>query len=148
MKLDTLSYAYPYQAEKNKLFDVLMDQQLKYFNYYDKSITELHEGQEITVEMKTGKGDATATTKVKILKIIPNELFQLQTSRAGENSIIQTFEFIKDFRDNKEKLVCKQASDTDGKTSQNYFFLGAMVYKMFYKSSMKKKLMQLDKMAQ
>lgn len=147
MKLDTLSYAYPYQAEKSKLFDVLMDQQLKYFNYYDKSIKELHEGQEITVEMKTGKGDATATTKVKILKIVPNELFQLQTSRAGEHNIIQTFEFIKDPRDNKEKLICKQVSDVNGK-SQNYFFLGAIFYKIFYKSNMKKKLMQLDKMAQ
>lgn len=148
MKLDTLSYAYPYQAQKNKLFDVLMEQQLKYFNYYDKNIKQLHEGQEITVEMKTGKGDATATTKVKIVKIIPNKLFQLQTSRAGEDNIIQTFEFIKDSRDNKEKLVCKQASDLNGKESKNYFFLGAIVYKIFYKSNMKKKLMQLDKMAQ
>lgn len=145
MKLDTLTYAYPYQAQKEKLFAVLMDQQLKYFNYYDKNITQLGEGQEIAVKTKMDRGDEIITTQVKIIKIIPNELFQLQTSRPGQNDIIQSFKFIDEDR---PKLVCSQVSQLNGQESKNYFFLGAIIYKMLYKSNMKKKMGQLDKLAQ
>ena len=73
MKLDTLTYKYNYESSTQNLFQTLLDEQLKYFQYHDPNIAELKEGQQIDVHLKTKIRQYDSPTKMKITKIVPNK---------------------------------------------------------------------------
>lgn len=146
MRADTLTYRYLYQASQDKLYQTLLDQQLRYFKQHDPSIISLHEGDEISTNLKTKIRNLESETTIKVTKIIPNEEFQLETHQPGNHNITQTFKFDKN-PNGKNELVYSEKTNIDTVRGQSYFFLTALLYKFFYNRGMKKKLQYLDKIA-
>ena len=146
MKLDTLTYKYNYESSTQNLFQTLLDEQLKYFQYHDPNIAELKEGQQIDVHLKTKIRQYDSPTKMKITKIVPNKEFQLVTDQVGDHDITQTFKFVKGNK-NQNQLVYSEQTNVKGARSQGVFFMTGLLYKFFYDRAMKKKFIQLDKMA-
>lgn len=146
MRADTLTYRYLYEASQDKLYETLLNQQLKYFKSHDENITSLHEGDEISTNLKTKIRNLDSATTIKITKIVPNKEFQLETHQPGNHNITQTFKFDKNVN-GKNELVYSEKTNIDTVRGQSYFFLTALLYKFFYNRGMKKKLQYLDKIA-
>lgn len=146
MKTDTLTYRYVYQAPKEKLYQTLLDEQLKYFNSHDASIKTLHEGDQVNTSLKTKIQKLESSTTIKVTKIVPNKEFQLETHQAGNHNITQTFKFDKNVN-GKDELVYSERTNINTVRGQSYFFLTALIYKFFYNRGMKKKLQYLDRLA-
>lgn len=141
MSPDTLTYKYKYQASKEKLFQTLLNEQLKYFSMHDSSIKSLHVGDEIKTTLQTKLQNLDSVTTMKITKIVPNKIFQMVTHQPNGNDIVQTFAF------KQNELVYSEKTKLHTVRSQTYFFLVALVYKFFYNRGMKKKLQYLDQLA-
>ena len=146
MRADTLTYRYFYQAEPARLYQTLLDEQLKYFSCHDPRIKQLHVGDEITTSLKTKLQKLDSITTMKVTKIIPNKEFQLLTHQAGNHNITQTFEFKKN-ANGKNELVYSEQTNIQTIRGQSYFFLTALLYKWFYNRGMKRKLQYLDQLA-
>lgn len=145
MNTDTLSYRYFYQADAKKMYQTLLEQQLKYFRMHDPQIKELKVGDRIQTTLRTKMNNASTTT-MEITKIEPNREFQMVTHQAGDHDITQTFKFLKSPNDNNELLYSEKTNITTVR-GQSYFFLAKLLYKFFYNRNMKRRLEQLDRLA-
>ncbi|RVU69979.1 MULTISPECIES: DUF3284 domain-containing protein [Lactobacillus] len=146
MRADTLTYRYFYQASPQKLFQTLLDQQLKYFQAHDAKIKNLHVGDEIQTTLKTKLQKLDSVIRMKITKIDPGREFQLQTLQSHNHTITQTFKFEKS-PNGRNQLLYSEQTNVQTVRGQSYFFLAALLYKFFYNRGMKKRLQYLDQLA-
>lgn len=146
MRLDTLTYKYCYESSPKSMFEALMEEQLKYFNYHDPKIHHLYVGQEISTTLQTKLNKLDSQTKIKITEIKPEKIFQLETHQPDNHNIIQTFEFKKNNK-GKNEVVYSEKTKLNNARSYSFFFLAAIVYKFFYNRGMHKKMQYLDTLA-
>ncbi len=146
MRPDTLTYHYLYQASPAKMYQTLLEQQLKYFQAHDPKIIHLHVGDKIRTTLKTKLNKLDSTTTMKITQIVPGKIFQMQTMQPGDHTITQTFKFGKN-QNGKNMLTYSEQTDIHTVHGQNYFFFTILLYKFFYNRGMKKRMQYLDHLA-
>lgn len=145
MRTDTLSYKYHYQAKKTDLFQVLIREQLGYFRRNDPSIKELKPGTTIETHLQTKLNKIQTENSMTIKNIIPNELFQLETTQQG-GVIVQTYQFEQDRRGKERVVYSERNTFSESRSQMNFMVMGGL-YKFFYNRGIKKRIQYLDNLA-
>ncbi|WP_137625446.1 DUF3284 domain-containing protein [Lactiplantibacillus pingfangensis] len=146
MRTDTLSYKYPYQANRAAIYRVLVQEQLAYFQRTDPSIKSLSPGTKIIAQLKTKMSKQPVQDYMMVKDMVPNELFQLETQQPA-GSIIQTFKFMKNRR-GQAVLAYSEQNVFDNNRSQTNFMMFGLLYKFFYNRGVRKRMAYLDNLAQ
>ena len=145
MRTDTLSYKYHYQAKPTDFFNVILKEQLQYFQRTDPSIKLLKPGTTIEAHLQTKMNKIQTENKMSVKQIVPNQLFQLETQQTG-GTITQTFELDQDRHGKNRVIYSEQNNFEQGRNQMNFVFMGAL-YKFFYNRGIKKRMQFLDKLA-
>ncbi|WP_162921746.1 DUF3284 domain-containing protein [Listeria costaricensis] len=144
MRTDTLRYKYQMKAAREAVYQILLKEQLAYFQKADPSIVELEQGTKITCYLSTKmRGVVESTMEIK--EIIPEKRIQFKTAYlSGE--ILQTYEFL-----TNKAGVCQlvySEQNTFNKTRSQYgFMVMGLLYKFFYNRGIAKRMKYLDELA-
>lgn len=145
MARQVLSYQKNITGDILQVFQTVLNEQLKYFQFYDKTIKSLFEGLVIKKDFYTKTTKEQIKGSITITKIIPNQQFQI-CSQYGQNKIIQTFDFIT----NEQQTLIKYQEENmfNKKINKINFNLISIFYRFFFKYQMKKRMIFIEKQTQ
>lgn len=145
MSTDTLQYKYSYKSDAEKIFKVLVEEQLKYFQKNDPTITCLEDGTTIDCHLTTKMQQLPVASTMEVKKIVSNKLFQTETEHPS-GKIIQTYEFLTN-KKGKNLLIYSEKNTFDKTKNQFGFIIVGLLYKFFYNRGIAKRLKYIDGLA-
>ncbi|PQF22528.1 DUF3284 domain-containing protein [Enterococcus mundtii] len=138
MRIDTLNYRKKIPTQAAHFYQVLLEEQLSYFQSKDPSITELTEGAAVTTALQTKLGQATVESTMTIQRLVKDELLEMTTDYSG-GKIIQTYHLNRQDEQQFTLLYSERNELVDAKTQLSLLFV-LPFYKFFYNRQLAKRV--------
>lgn len=145
MRLDTLNYRRRLACEASQLFEVLVREQLAYFQRHNGLLTDLEEGTELKTQLRTKMSQVPIASTMLVKRLVKNEFFELETTYPG-GQIRQTY-YIQPVPQGVTVTYSEQ-NTVLGSKNQLSMLLVLPLYKFFYNRNGKKRLKYLESLAQ
>lgn len=136
-----LKYEKKIATKPSDIFHTLMDEQLKYFQFYDSHMKDLKEGSKIKKPFYTKTTKEKVNGTVEVTKIIENELFQMKMAYS-KGEIIQTYALKEE--DGNTKISYTEENTFDKKRDTANFSLVSIPYRFLFKRQVKKRVKYLE----
>ena len=138
MRTDTLNYKYTSKVIIEEFYDVLIKEQLAFFNRINSSINRLEEGVSVQNNLYTKSQNKRVLSGMSITKIEKNKRFKLETTYS-HGSILQTYELTEN---DKGKCQVKYSEkNTFNEVRNQYgFMLMGLLYSFFMTEVSRKEL--------
>lgn len=140
-----MNYKYPYKADEKNIYQVLMDEQLKYFQRNDPNIIELTSGTKIQCDLATKSQRAVIPSTIEVKQVVRNKIFQLETTH-NSGKILQTYEFSVTNK-GKGLLIYSEKNSFSEIRNQYNFMIAGLIYKFFYNRGIAKRMKYIDELA-
>lgn len=145
MRTDTLSYKYRIKESSQRFYDILIQEQLRFFASVDANIQTLEQGTTISRKLQTKMQRLPADGTMTITKIENNHLFQLTTTYAA-GEIVQTYELVAGKGDTTDVIYSEKNTFDKTRNQYSFMFIG-LCYKFFYNRGIKQRMQYLEKLA-
>ena len=145
MRLDTLNYRRRLACEASQLFEVLVSEQLAYFQRHNGLLTDLEEGTELKTQLRTKMSQVPIASTMLVKRLVKNEFFELETTYPG-GQIRQTY-YLQPVPQGVTVTYSEQ-NTVLGSKNQLSMLLVLPLYKFFYNRNGKKRLKYLESLAQ
>lgn len=145
MRLDTLNYRRRLACEASQLFEVLVREQLAYFQRHNGLLTDLEEGTELKTQLRTKMSQVPIASTMLVKRLVKNEFFELETTYPG-GQIRQTY-YLQPVPQGVTVTYSEQ-NTVLGSKNQLSMLLVLPLYKFFYNRNGKKRLKYLESLAQ
>ncbi|MBO0462239.1 DUF3284 domain-containing protein [Enterococcus sp. DIV1298c] len=138
MRIDTLNYRKKIPTKAAEFYQVLLEEQLNYFQSKDASIIELTEGTTVITALQTKLGQTSVESTMTIRRLVKDELLEMTTDYAG-GKIIQTYQLKSQENDQFTLLYSERNELVDAKTQLSLLFV-LPFYKFFYNRNLAKRV--------
>lgn len=145
MRLDTLNYRRRLACEASQFFEVLVREQLAYFQRHNGLLTDLEEGTELKTQLHTKMSQVPIASTMLVKRLVKNEFFELETTYPG-GQIRQTY-YLQPVPQGVTVTYSEQ-NTVLGSKNQLSMLLVLPLYKFFYNRNGKKRLKYLESLAQ
>ncbi|MDD8049043.1 MAG: DUF3284 domain-containing protein [Thomasclavelia sp.] len=136
-KINSLKYSKSLECKIEDVFQTVINQQLKYFQFYDSKVKELEVGLKIKKSFYTKTTRENIEGSIKVTKLEKNQLLELKCFY-GKNIIIQTFSF--EENDGYTLVTYQEQNIFNKKRESLNFSLITIVYRFMFKHKMKKRM--------
>lgn len=142
MRVDTLSYNYQMNVRKSQIYEVIHEEQQRYFQSNGFSNGKFQEGAEISLTMPSKLGTTKIPALMRLSKLTQDEIELITFYNKGE--IIQRY--VLDARSSSKTQVTYSERNSFHQARNQYSFIFlALLYKFFYNRGMKKRMVYLEK---
>lgn len=138
---NVLKYEKKIASNPKDLFKTLMQEQLKYFQFYDSKIKQLTEGIKISKPFYTKTTKEKVNGVIEITKIKENEEFQMKTSYS-KGEILQTFHIFEE--EGAIKICYMEGNSFEKKRDRANFSLVSLPYRILFRMQLKKRIKYLE----
>lgn len=146
MALKPMTYTTIMPAAAHAVYQTIVNEQLKYFQYYDACITKLFPGVKVNnkVDTKIQKKDVDSTFEV--VDMATDQRFTTQLNYA-QGTIKTTFE-LEALADGTTKVRYSELNSfNNNRMTTNFWFVG-WVYTFMYRHNLKKRMQYIASLAQ
>lgn len=141
MSQKNLKYDYYFHYPVNDIYQVVLNEQLKFFQSYDSHIKSLTKGISIKKEMYTKTSKKPVKVKMYVQELIENEKIEVVTSyHSGD--IVTTYEFKK--QDEGTYLSYFEDNHFVKGSHELNFNIMSFFYQWIYKRNMKKRMQYIE----
>lgn len=134
-------FHYHFQYPVSEVYNIIMNEQLKFYQQYDSSIKELQKGQKIKKEMNTKTSQKPVKVKMIVNELIENKKIEVVT-KYQQGDIVTTYEFMKD--EKETEVVYREDNHFHKSTHELNFQIVGFLYHWIYKRQMKKRMKYID----
>lgn len=127
------------------MFEVLVREQLAYFQRHNGLLTDLEEGTELKTQLRTKMSQVPIAGTMLVKRLVKNEFFELETTYPG-GQIRQTY-YLQSVPQGVTVTYSEQ-NTVLGSKNQLSMLLVLPLYKFFYNRNGKKRLKYLESLAQ
>ena len=142
MRVDTLSYNYQMNVRKRQIYEVIHEEQQRYFQSNGFSNGKFQEGAEISLTMPSKLGTTKISAIMRLSKLNENEIELITSYNKG--NIIQHY-ILNERSASKTQVTYSERNTFHQSRNQYSFIFLALLYKFFYNSGMKKRMIYLEK---
>ncbi|WP_225047778.1 DUF3284 domain-containing protein [Lacticaseibacillus kribbianus] len=144
MPLKPMTYTTTLDAPLEATYQTVYDQQLKYFQHFDPSITELVPGEVIESQMRTKVQQEQVPTQVEVTAITADAAIETKVSYSqGEITVGYRFEAAES---GTRVTYSELNSFNKNSLTTNFWFVG-WLYTFMYKRNLKKRMAVIEQLA-
>ncbi|WP_296884442.1 DUF3284 domain-containing protein [Thomasclavelia sp.] len=143
MSQKNLTYKHNFNYPVNQVYNLIEEEQLKFFQHYDSKIETFVKGIKIKKQMltKTAKKSVDVTMCVK--DVVKNKKIEVVTIYQ-QGDIVTTYEF-KEINDGTQVIYFEDNHFKKGMNELNFNIM-SILYRWFYKRNVKKRMQYIEMM--
>ncbi|MCI2170044.1 DUF3284 domain-containing protein [Schleiferilactobacillus perolens] len=136
-----VSTKYKMKATPQRVYAVILAEQLRYFQFYDATVTELQQGTTIQTQLRTKTSRKLVPATMTITQLAQNAAFSSAVAYHG-GAIAQTFALTA-CADGQTEVTYTEQNEFDDKRGDLNFDTVSLLYRFFYKRAVTKRLKKL-----
>jgi hypothetical protein len=129
------------KATPQRVYAVILAEQLRYFQFYDATVTELQQGTTIQTQLRTKTSRKLVPATMTITQLAQNAAFSSAVAYHG-GAIAQTFALTA-CADGQTEVTYTEQNEFDDKRGDLNFDTVSLLYRFFYKRAVTKRLKKL-----
>lgn len=134
-------FHYHFQYPISEVYNIILNEQLKFFQQYDSSIKKLEKGQKIKKDMNTKTSQKLVKVKMIVNELIENKKIEVVT-KYHQGDIVTTYEFVNDGKETE--VLYREDNHFHKNMHQLNFQIVGFLYQWIYKKQIKKRMKYID----